>query len=55
MQLISGVVYASPKDVNLAEFLLHLQLKPFVEVVRKKLDNAVEIMCTLTPLDKILI
>ena len=47
MQLRSCVVYASPEDVNLAELLLHLLLKPPVEIVRKKLDNAVEIMCSL--------
>ena len=33
-------------DIN-SKRLLHLQLKPPVEIVRKKPDNAVEIMCSL--------
>ena len=37
-------------DINLVAFTLHLQLKPPVEFVRKKLDNAIEIMCTYMPL-----
>ena len=34
-------------DTNLVAFIPHLWLKPPVEFVRKKLDNAVEIMCSL--------
>ena len=34
-------------DINSVAVILHLELKPRVEFVCKKLDNALEIMCSL--------